>query len=368
MITFMQSKRLLEIGQVVALLSHLAKPTLAAAGVFARPSFVATSRTTSTATTSRSSAWGYLELRGGGAETNAENESPQYGRIWNDEYRLAPEQIERFHREGCITIENVLTEEEVAAIQQVFDGFIQGDIPPPPGKDFCDISKPFGIPFEEWSLINCMLPTLYYPPFQGNVFERLATSMAKQLFPSSDMVKDYDQFLNKRPGKHDAVFAWHQDMAYWPGTKALGVDCTDTCTFSLAIDDSDEANGCLRYVVGSGASKSLRTHQPLSGSRDEGHALTLQLDEDKEDIRLAPAKRGSITIHDEWVVHGSGGNTCENRQRRTYVVAFRAKEIVDAERRLGFTHSHNDEANWDTFSDGASHRVKKNAEEKSQEM
>lgn len=63
-----------------------------------------------------------------------------------------------------------------------------------------------------------------------------------------------------------------------------------------------------------------------------------------------------LTIHDEWIVHGSSGNTCADRQRRTYVVAFRAKEIVDAERRIGFTHSHNDEVNWDTFADGASHR------------
>lgn len=173
------------------------------------------------------------------------------------------------------------------------------------------------------------------------------------------MIKDYDQFLNKRPGKQDAVFAWHQDMAYCPGPEALGVTRTDTCTFSLAIDNSDEANGCLRYVAGSGRAKSLRAHEPLSGNRDEGHALTVNVNTGKEDIRLAPAKRGSITIHDEWVVHGSAGNKCSDRQRRTYVVAFRAKQIVEAERRIGFTHSHNDDVNWDTFTDGASHRIGK---------
>ena len=29
---------------------------------------------------------------------------------------------------------------------------------------------------------------------------------------------DYDQLLAKQPHKADAVFAWHQDMAYWPAT------------------------------------------------------------------------------------------------------------------------------------------------------
>ena len=147
-------------------------------------------------------------------------------------------------------------------------------------------------------------------------------------------------------------------MAYWPGAAALGVTKTDTCTFSLAIDDSEEVNGCLRYVVGSGVGRKLRPHRPVAGdSREEGHALCAQVDPSVDEIRLAPAKRGSITIHDEWVVHGSGGNTCEDRQRRTYVVAYRANEIVKAEREIGFTHSHNDEVNWDTFQDGESHRV-----------
>jgi phytanoyl-CoA hydroxylase len=197
-----------------------------------------------------------------------------------------------------------------------------------------------------------MLPTTYYPPLLGNIYERLTLSMARQLFPTSRMVKDYDQLLNKRPGKLDAVFAYHQDIAYWPGVKALGVNATDTCTFSLAVDDSTPDNGCLRYVAGSGTTKVLRPHRPLCGtSRDEGHALVVDVDEATEDVRLAPASRGSVTTHNEWVVHGSSGNG-SNRQRRTYVIAYRGQEIVEAERRIGFTHSHNDNVNWDTFRDG----------------
>ena len=198
-----------------------------------------------------------------------------------------------------------------------------------------------------------MLPTTYHPPFQNNIFERLTAKIVSQIHPSLEMAKDYDQLLNKRPGKADAVFAWHQDMGYWPGPRALGVDETSTCTCSLAIDDSDETNGCLRYIPGSGLSRKLRQHAPLSGSRDEGHALKLNVDESKGDVvQLAPCKRGSVTIHDEWVVHGSAGNMCPNRQRRTYVLAYRPKKVVDAERKLGFTHSHNDGVNWDTFDDG----------------
>ena len=34
------------------------------------------------------------------------------------------------------------------------------------------------------------------------------------------------------------------------------------------------------------------------------------------------------------------------------VLAYRPRPVVEAERRLGFTHSHNDNVNWDTFDDG----------------
>ena len=92
-----------------------------------------------------------LGVRGGDNQDDDKDSSSStttsgYGRISADEYRLTPEQIEIFRREGCVTIENVLTEPEVAALERVFDGFLSGDIAPPPGKDFCDMSKPFGVP------------------------------------------------------------------------------------------------------------------------------------------------------------------------------------------------------------------------------
>lgn len=277
--------------------------------------------------------------------------SKHFGRISKTEYILKPEQIETFHREGCVTCPDVLTPEEMDEIDSIFNKFLSKEIHVP-DRDFCDMSKTFDTPFEEWSIVNCMLPTRYYPSWKGNIYEKLTACIVKQLHPNVEMKKDYDQLLNKRPGKEDAVFAMHQDMGYWPGVDALGVKDATTCTFSLAVDDSDEDNGCLQYIVGSGNEQMLRPHKPLAKSREEGHALSVTIDETSDILRLAPCARGSITIHDEWVVHGSSGNKCHDRQRRTYVLAYRTREMVDAERKIGFTHSHNDEVNWDNFSDG----------------
>mmetsp|Transcript_32846 Transcript_32846/g.53163 ORF Transcript_32846/g.53163 Transcript_32846/m.53163 type:complete len:246 (-) Transcript_32846:79-816(-) len=216
-----------------------------------------------------------------------------------------------------------------------------------PGKDFCDMSKGYDTAFEDFSIVNCMLPRVYHPPLQGNIYEKLSASVAKQLFPEINMVIDYDQLLNKRPGKTDAVFAWHQDMAYWP-PPSITPD-TRTVTFSLALDTTTPENGCLLFVPGSGVGKELRPHVPLKNNRDESHTIAIDVGDEEEQVHLE-AKRGDVTIHDEWVVHGSRGNQTQG-DRRTYVVAFRTEETVSRERALGFTHSHNAEFSWDKWID-----------------
>jgi hypothetical protein len=70
------------------------------------------------------------------------------GRVSHESYVLTTEQIQTFHQEGCVTLPDVLSEEEVSEIELVFDQFLHREIHVP-GKDFCDMSKPFGIPFEE---------------------------------------------------------------------------------------------------------------------------------------------------------------------------------------------------------------------------
>jgi ectoine hydroxylase-related dioxygenase (phytanoyl-CoA dioxygenase family) len=125
-------------------------------------------------------------------------------------------------------------------------------------------------------------------------------------------------------------------MAYWIDTAD-----TRTATCWLAIDDSTTENGCMRFVPGSHLEAALRPHRPLGGTRATSHTLLTDVDEASDRVRLVPIRRGDITVHNERVVHGSGGNRTAG-WRRAYVVAFRAAATIAEERRRGFTHSHND--------------------------
>ena len=251
-----------------------------------------------------------------------------------DVYRLTEEEIAAFRRDGYVHLRGVLSEEELAAVEVDYERFLRREIPVP-GKDFCDMSGGYDRPVDQYAVINVMLPRRYHPAWQGNVVEQRAGSIAAQLH-GDDMVYDYDQLLAKPPGRDDGAFAWHQDQAYWIKTPD-----TRTATMWLALDDSGVENGGMRFVPGSQRDPELRAHAPLHGDRGDSHTLVAELDPGDE-VRQPELARGDATIHDERVLHGSPGNG-STRWRRAYIVAFRSEATVAEERRLGFTHSHNDE-------------------------
>ena len=254
-------------------------------------------------------------------------------RLDGDRYRITDGDRERFATNGYVHLPGLLTEAEVAELAVDYDRFLRREIEVP-GKDYCDMAGDYGRAPEDFSIINVMLPRRYHPEWVGNVFERRAASVAEQLV-GQGMELDYDQLLAKQPFKDDAIFAWHQDMAYWPDTPD-----TRTATVWLAIDDSTPENGCMRFVPATNHEASLRPHLPVFGGRGTSHALGTELREGDVVVDV-PIRRGDVTVHNERVMHGSGGNRTSGF-RRAYILAFRSADTIAIERELGFTHSHND--------------------------
>ena len=275
----------------------------------------------------------------------ANPDSGQHRRAGNS-YRLTAEEIAQYRDQGYLILNEVLTEAEVASLDPWFEHFIAGR-EPDMGRDFCDMSQPYGTPVSEFKLVNAMLPSKYRPELVNNIFFQLAQSIAGQLY-AGEAAMDYEQFLAKKPNQEQAEFAMHQDLGYWPKTSN-----TWTATFSLALSDADVENGCLQVVPGSNKEPDLRAHRPKdyghageeAVSRDESHTLVIDMRPDEEILYL-PVKRGSLTIHDERIVHGSAGNLTKE-SRKTYVMAFRDAATIAEERAMGFTHSHNDVVEWE---------------------
>ena len=254
------------------------------------------------------------------------------------DYRITDQEIQQYKEQGYLVLNGFLTEEELQFLDPWFEHFVSGK-EPGMKKDFCDMSQPYGTPVEEFRLVNAMLPSKYRKELVDNIYHQIASKVANQLY-EGDAVMDYEQFLAKKPQKENAEFAMHQDLGYWPKTEN-----TWTATFSLALSDSGFEQGCLCVVPGANNEPELRSHKPKDGSRDDSHTLVIESKETDELVYL-PVKRGDVTIHDERIVHGSAGNV-SSEWRKTYVMAFRDVNTVKQERDMGFTHSHNDEVNWD---------------------
>lgn len=261
---------------------------------------------------------------------------------------LSKKEIDQYKLQGYLVLKNILSENEMETIDPVFDHFISGKEKEIMKKDFCDMSQPYGTPFEEFQLINAMLPGKYMPSFNENVFYKIAKNISNQLYKNGKSEMDYEQFLAKKPSKKNAEFSMHQDLGYWPKTKN-----TWTATFSLALSKAKIINGCLHVIPGSNNETALRKHKPKSYSknriksnseRDDSHTLVIESNPDDKLLHL-PLERGDVTIHDEKIVHGSGGNN-SNQWRKTYIIAFRDSKTIKEERSIGFTHSHNDSVDW----------------------
>ncbi len=250
-------------------------------------------------------------------------------------YEVEAAEVERFRRDGYVHLPAVLTEAEVVEIERVYDAFMRGDIAVA-GRDLNDMATgDYGGDPSTFVVFNVMLPRTYHPAWQGNVFEQVSQSIAEQLC-GEGMTIDFDQLLAKHPGRPDAVFAWHQDQAYW-----INTDDRRTATCWLAVDDSTVENGCMRFLPGSHL-EPVRSHRPAGASRAEQHTLVTDLLPGDDPVPV-PIRRGDITVHGEGVLHGSGGNLSATSRRRAYIVAYRSIDTVRQERALGFTHSHNDD-------------------------
>ncbi|MEE9170528.1 MAG: phytanoyl-CoA dioxygenase family protein [bacterium] len=123
-------------------------------------------------------------------------------------------------------------------------------------------------------------------------------------------------YIAKRPFDGQAVL-WHQDGSYWP------LEPMEVVTLWLAIDDTDQENGCMR-VIPKTQTMRLLSEDELQSQEDGENVLgsgidSGQVDESKAvDIIL---KAGDVSVHHANVIHGSNANT-SNRWRRGLTIRY----------------------------------------------
>jgi ectoine hydroxylase-related dioxygenase (phytanoyl-CoA dioxygenase family) len=211
-----------------------------------------------------------------------------------------------FETKGYAVLPNLLTAEECDEIEAMFDKLAHPteSLLARMGKDYGDQSEGAkstmdggGDPVT--SLINVNNPARYLDAFSPNPLIAKVSSFV-DAFLGEGATLDYEQLLEKVPKRSSAVFPWHQDMQYWPKRSAAP---TLTATFSLALTNADEHNGCLRVIPGSGLARQLLTERADGGNASSSaggseRAIVLPLTEaELAQATLLPVRRGDVTVH-----------------------------------------------------------------------
>jgi ectoine hydroxylase-related dioxygenase (phytanoyl-CoA dioxygenase family) len=111
-----------------------------------------------------------------------------------------------------------------------------------------------------------------------------------------------------KPAGDGLPILWHQDNTYWPS-----VDGTDVVTVWLAIDDADLANGCMQVIPCTHAGYPELEKIPTDG-KDLLKVTVAVTPEMVASAVPVVLPRGTYSIHDSFVIHGSEPNRSARRR------------------------------------------------------
>ena len=200
---------------------------------------------------------------------------------------LSAEQIEQWNRDGYLSPLDVLDSTEADSLRLFFDDLLSDALAA--GRDSYSISSAH----LKHSRIYDLLAN---PTLVGVMTDLLG----------EDVIGWGAHFFCKLPGDGKRV-DWHQDCSYWPLTP------TKAITVWLAIDDADEANGCMEVVAGS---HKFGLIEYIPSGDDSGNVLNQTVTDPEKYGTLArtPVKAGQMSVHSDLLLHGSPPNESDRRR------------------------------------------------------
>lgn len=133
------------------------------------------------------------------------------------------------------------------------------------------------------------------------------------------------QYFNKPPGTSRATPP-HQDGYYFM------LDPCEAVTMWFAMDNVDEQNGCVRYVLGSHA-HGMRVHGRTQTLGFSQGIIDYPTDVDRRGEIAVPAQAGDLLVHDAMTIHRADANRTPNCARRALGFVYyseRAREDTKA--------------------------------------
>ncbi|MDR8392794.1 phytanoyl-CoA dioxygenase family protein [Aliifodinibius sp. S!AR15-10] len=220
---------------------------------------------------------------------------------------LLDKQIDTFHRQGFLAIEQLTTTGEVSRIRDIFDKLFNEQA----GRDDGDQFDLLGTGDDEKpeSLPQIMYPAKYAPELNDTLLRQNTSIALSQLF-GQQVEASFFHAINK-PANHGAETPWHQDAAYWnPAQKHNKISVW------VPLQDVTVENGCMQFIPNS-HNLDILPHRNINDD-PRVHGLELipeEQDKIKEQAVPCPLPAGGATFHNGYTLHYAGPNQTANPRR-----------------------------------------------------
>ena len=201
---------------------------------------------------------------------------------------LTDKQISHYNEKGFIPSLDIFSNEEIKAVRDYFDDLLP---------------RAMDAGWSNYELTN------WHKHCRG-VWDIVTHSKILdyvQDLLGSTVILRHSHFFTKLPNDGKRV-SWHQDASYWPISPSKVVSAW------LAIDDSNVTNGAMHVIPGS----HIKAQIPYSDSKHEENNVLNQTVPNPTEHGEAPVplvlQAGQISLHSDWILHGSQPNISDKRR------------------------------------------------------
>jgi len=226
--------------------------------------------------------------------------------------------IQNFERDGYVALQAFLSSAEISEIESNLQRFIQQIIPNMPAERIFYENKNDPNSLKQIQQMS-EYDAFFYDLLHNSKIRRVAEKLLNDRVVPRNL-----QYFNKPPRVGQPTPA-HQDGFYFM------LEPCEAITFWLALDVTDEGNGCVRYVPGS-HQQGLR-HHGRTGTLGFSQGITDYSDCDSERELALHANPGDLLAHHALTIHRADGNQSRDRNRRALgfiYYAERAKQDQEA--------------------------------------
>ena len=238
---------------------------------------------------------------------------------------LTQAQVDFYHENGYLGVENVLSADEIADLRRVTDEFVDKSRAVTQHTDVFDLEP--GHTAESPRLRRLKDPFKHHPVYLQTLHHPKILDIVSQLIGYA--LRSNGNKLNLKYSEFGSPVEWHQDWSFYPHTN------DDLLAVGVCIDPMTMENGALLVIPGSHKGPVLDHH-----SKSRGVFVGAVTDEDFTGENAVPILLGAggISIHHVRTLHASAPNTSPN-PRRLLLSQYCA---IDAWPLVAFS-------NWDAF-------------------